>query len=213
MSKIIEICKKYSMISEERFKNNINSVKTVQKKNILGDIVEIGVWKGGSILSMILEYEKYQENNRTFHLYDTFSGMTDPTIHDKDLWNNDASLLLNYDGIKDVVKAAADLDEVKSNICNHTKYEKIQYHQGDILKNKYYPEKIAILRLDTDWYESTKYELDNFYDKVSLGGIVIIDDYGHWKGCKQAVDEFLANHPKIKIKKTDYTGIWFTKID
>lgn len=211
MKKIIEICKKYSMISEERFKNNINSVKNIQKKNILGDIVEIGVWKGGSILSMILEYEKYQENNRTFHLYDTFSGMTDPTVHDKDLWNNQADVLLKYDGTKDVIKAAAGLEEVKANISNHTKYEKIQYHQGDILKNEYYPDKIAILRLDTDWYESTKFELDNFYDKVSVGGIVIVDDYGHWQGCKQAVDEFLVKHPKIKIKKTDYTGIWFTK--
>lgn len=211
MKKIIEICKKYSMISEERFKNNINSVKKIQKKNILGDIVEIGVWKGGSILSMILEYEKYQENNRTFHLYDTFSGMTDPTVHDKDLWNNQADVLLKYDGTKDVIKAAAELEEVKANISNHTKYEKIQYHQGDILKNEYYPNEIAILRLDTDWYESTKFELENFYDKVSVGGIVIVDDYGHWQGCKQAVDEFLAKHPKIKIKKTDYTGIWFTK--
>lgn len=211
MKKIIEICKKYSMISEERFKNNINSVKKIQKKNILGDIVEIGVWKGGSLLSMILEYEKYQENNRTFHLYDTFSGMTDPTVHDKDLWNNQAELLLKYDGTKDVIKAAAGLEEVKANISNYTKYEKIQYHQGDILKNEYYPDKIAILRLDTDWYESTKFELDNFYDKVSVGGIIIVDDYGHWQGCKQAVDEFLAKHPKIKIKKTDYTGIWFAK--
>jgi hypothetical protein len=104
--------------------------------------------------------------------------------------------LLKYDGTKDVIKAAAELEEVKANISNHTKYEKIQYHQGDILKNEYYPNEIAILRLDTDWYESTKFELDNFYDKVSVGGIVIIDDYGHWQGCKQAVDEFLVKHPK-----------------
>jgi hypothetical protein len=79
MKKIIEICKKYSMISEERFKNNINSVKKIQKKNILGDIVEIGVWKGGSILSMILEYENIKKIIVLFICNDTFSGMTDPT--------------------------------------------------------------------------------------------------------------------------------------
>jgi len=210
MSKeIIEICRPYSMISDARFENNIQSLQTVQNNKISGDIVEIGVWKGGSILSMILAYEKYKENRRTFHLYDTFSGMTSPTAIDKDLHNNDASALM---AVSDVVQAKAELDEVKENIARHTNYKKIKYHKGDILKNKFFPKKIAILRLDTDWYESTKHELDNFYDKVVSGGIVIVDDYGWWEGCEKAVDEFLKLHPEIKMQKIqDVTGIYFIK--
>jgi O-methyltransferase len=106
-----------------------------------------------------------------------------------------------------------DLDSVIHNINSNTEYPKdlIKYHVGDILKTKFIPDKISLLRLDTDWYESTKFELDNFYDKVSIGGIVIIDDYGHWSGCKKAVDEFLLIHPEIEIEKIDYTGIKFIK--
>jgi len=205
---ILQICKNYSMISESRFENNINCVKMTQESMILGDIVEIGVWKGGSILSMILEYEKYNENKRTFHLYDTFSGMTDPTENDKDLHDNYASNLIEC---SPVVKAEASISEVRDNISRHTNYKKIKYHQGDILKNKYYPKKISILRLDTDWYESTKHELETFYDKVVSGGFVIIDDYGHWKGCRLAVDEFLLKHPEISLNWVDYTGVYFKK--
>jgi hypothetical protein len=87
----------------------------------------------------------------------------------------------------------------------------VQYHVGDILKNTYYPERIALLRLDTDWYESTAHELAKFYDLVVPGGVVIIDDYGHWAGARKAVDEFLATRPEITLQQIDYTGVYFIK--
>ena len=72
--------------------------------------------------------------------------------------------------------------------------------------------KIAILRLDGDWYESTKVCLDNLYDKVASGGYIIIDDYGHWEGAKKATDEFLAKKGiKPDLVKIDYTGVYFIK--
>jgi len=204
---IIAICSNYSMISRERFLNNLDAVQEVEASNIDGDIVEIGVWKGGSILSMMLMYEKTKNIERTFHLYDTFEGMTAPTDIDRDLNGNTAKALLRTHVL---VQAVGHLSEVESNIRMHTNIVP-KYHIGDILQNEYYPEKIAILRLDTDWYESTKFELDNFYDRVVPGGYIIIDDYGHWKGCKQAVDEFLVTHPEISLTRVDYTGVFFRK--
>jgi len=92
----------------------------------------------------------------------------------------------------------------------------INYHKGDICKTEFIPDAISVLRLDTDWYESTKFELDHFYDKVSSGGLIIIDDYGWWKGCKKAVDEFLdsrnANQDKkINIQPIDMEGVYIVK--
>jgi O-methyltransferase len=211
MSDIIKVCCKYSMISVERFMNNIDSIKHVCKNNVEGDIVEIGVWKGGSMLSMILQYETFNENIRDFHLYDTFSGMTPSTNHDIDLHGTSANTIMSNNN--PFIRCISPYDEVLSNITKHIKYDlnKIHFHVGDILLNNFYPEKIAVLRLDTDWYESTKFELEHFYDKVSKNGVIIIDDYGHWKGCKKAVDEFLILHPEIKLNKIDYTGVYFYK--
>jgi O-methyltransferase len=210
MEETIEICQKYSMLSRERLENNIESIKYIQDNNINGAVVEIGVWKGGSMLSMLLTYEKYNETQRDFYLYDTFSGMTAPLNIDEDCNGNKAD-----DAMKTSIsiKAEAPYQEVHDNIFRHSTYDKskISFHVGDILKNKTYPEKIALLRLDTDWYESTKFELDNFYKYVESGGVVIIDDYGHWKGCKRAVNEFLENNPDIDLIPVDYTGVYFIK--
>ena len=207
-NEIINVCRNYSMISQDRFTTNLNSIDHIEKNNIQGDVVEIGVWKGGSILSMIMKYETYKKADRTFYLYDTFTGMTPPSTLDCDLENSLALKILHYD----YIKCVAPYDLVKKVIDTHTSYPFVEYIVGDILKNITYPKnKIAVLRLDTDWYESTKVELETFYPLVQTNGIVIIDDYGHWKGCKQAVDEFLINYPEIVIHKSDYTGIWFMK--
>ncbi len=204
---IIKTCKQYSMISHERFQANVDSVKYVEEHKIPGDIVEIGVWKGGSILSMILKYEQTKILPREIHLYDTFEGMTPSTDIDIDQDGNKADDII---GNNEWFNCACQLDEVKENIGRYTKLNP-QYHVGDILKNTYFPEQISILRIDTDWYESTKYELDNFYQLVSPGGVVMVDDYGYWQGCKQAVDEFLEKHENIKTHMIDSTGMIFYK--
>lgn len=207
IEEIYEICSKYSMISRERFVCNINSVKYIEEKNIPGCIVEIGVWKGGSILSMMMANKLYSNNIREFHLYDTFEGMTPCLDVDKDLNNVSAKELVDTNPF---FRCIGHLSEVQDNIRRHIDIVP-QYHKGDILKNTFIPKEIAILRLDTDWYESTKHELDTFYDSVVSGGVIIIDDYGHWQGCKKAVDEFLTLHPNIKLQTIDYTGVFFYK--
>lgn len=211
-SNIADISSKFSLLSRERLLFNIAAIDSVCSKNILGDIVEIGVWKGGSMLSMLLALEKNNCLDRTIHLYDTFEGMTPSTEADKDFNGKDANELIKQDSFWSCISG---LEEVQKNISQNSKYPShlINYHKGDICKTKFIPDKIAVLRLDTDWYESTKFELDNFYDKVCSGGMVIIDDYGHWQGCKQAVDEFLRDRASsnIKLFEIDYTGVFFIK--
>ena len=69
------------------------------------------------------------------------------------------------------------------------------------------PDHIAVLRLDTDWYASTKHEMEHLYPRLARGGVLIIDDYGHWAGSRQAVDEYLAEHGiHLLLNRTDYTG-------
>ena len=159
---------------------------------------------------MIIKYQTYNKSLRSFHLYDTFTGMTPPKDVDVDYTGNTAESQV----VSNIfVKAECPYIDVLNNIQRYSDYDinKIIFHIGDIVKNEVYPEKIAILRLDTDWYESTKFELDNFYKYVVKGGIVIIDDYGHWKGCKQAVDEFIEKNPEITLIQIDETGVYFIK--
>ncbi len=207
MNNIFNKVKHLTLLQYERVIANIEAIDHVINNDIEGDIVEIGVYKGGSALSMMLRLQEKNILNKIIHLYDTFEGMTESSIYDVDLNN------VNAQDAFDMYLCKCDLDSVVNNIKSNTSYPQdfIKYHIGDILKTKFIPEKISFLRLDTDWYESTKFELDNFFDKVSQNGVIIVDDYGHWKGCKKAVDEFLEKHPEIELEKIDYTGVRFYK--
>ena len=147
---------------------------------------------------------------RHVRLYDTFEGMTPATEHDVQLYNEAHYNIV----VKHIPDIACDvsLDTVKTNVGKISYWsDYIHYHVGDIMKTTEFPKAIALLRLDTDFYDSTKFELDNFYPFVSSGGIIIIDDYGHWRGARKATDEFLADKPDIKLIPIDYTGVYFYK--
>lgn len=205
----IKIVKPYSMTSESRILELYFSLENIRENNIEGDFVECGVWKGGNILGIIEYLQYYKMFERKVWLYDTFNGMTDPEEID-----------VNYNNIKaadiiDSVKCYCNIDNVKQ-ILNRSNFSKdnINYVVGDVcetldLKNNL-PEKISLLRLDTDWYKSTKKELEILYPKVVKNGHLIVDDYGHWRGAKKAVNEYFENK-SIKIKKIDYTGIKILK--
>lgn len=211
LGRTVAICQRYSALSVERLRNNIEMVQYVNANGIEGDIVEAGIYKGGSMLAMMKAHEPVAKVfKRHFHLYDTFTGMTAPTEADCDFTGKHATTLIKE---HENVLCICDLETVQKTIRAHTSIPEadIEYHVGDILQLKEFPEKIAVLRLDTDWYESTAFELAHFYDRVPSGGVVIIDDYGHWKGSRKAVDEFLATHPGIELRKIDYTGVFFIK--
>ncbi len=210
---IYELCKPYTMTSIERMYSLYNSVNYVLTNNIEGDFVECGVWRGGS--SMLIAKMLINRNieNRKIFLYDTFEGMSEPTEIDKTFIGQDAKMLLDKgaDNKEESVWCLATIDDVQNNL-SLTSFNKnnIVYIKGkveDTIPN-YMPEgKISLLRLDTDWYESTKHELLNLYPLISKNGILIIDDYGHWEGCRNAVDEYFSSK-KIShfTQRIDYTG-------
>lgn len=196
------------MTSTERISCLYDSLEYINKNNIVGSYVECGVWRGGNIIGMLKYLEEKSNFNEEIYLYDTFSGMTNPESVDKDLNEVSAEDIVHLPNIL----CYSSLDEVKYNISNNTNYplDKINYIVGDVsetlLDKKNIPQKISLLRLDTDWYKSTKIELEILWDKLVDGGVLIIDDYGHWSGCKKAVDEFFQDK-LYKFEKIDYTGI------
>jgi hypothetical protein len=202
----------YTMTSIERVKALMDSVNYISRNNLDGDIVECGVWKGGSILATLLQLKK-NGNEKTIWMYDTFEGMSEPTEFDIDNKDRSASQRMAVeDKFTSNVWAYSTLNEVKSNL------NQVEDHNCDLrfvvgkveesLKNTInLPEKIAILRLDTDWYESTKIELEVLFPRLVKNGILIIDDYGHWKGCKKAVDEYFGKfRNSFLLSRIDYTG-------
>lgn len=198
----------FTMLSEKRLLANLNAIRQVD--SIPGDVVEIGVWKGGSMLAMLLAYDHTNKTDRVFHLYDTFAGLTPPSAVDTAYTGDTASYLLKHNPD---ARCEATLAETQANVFSTTQYprKKIQFHRGDIRTETTAPERIAVLRLDTDFYDSTKHELELFYDRVAPGGVVLIDDYGHWMGCRKAVDEWLVKHPEITLQSIDETGVFFVK--
>lgn len=210
---IIEKVRPYTMTSPERLYGLIESVKYVVQQNIPGTFVECGVWKGGSMMAIAETLLHLGITDRELYLYDTFEGMTAPTEDDVDQLNRDAASQLNKDAAKktdSVVWAYSGLAEVQQNIAR-TNYptEKIHFIQGDVLKTipATIPQSIALLRLDTDWYESTKHEMEQLYPLLVSKGVLIIDDYGFWKGSRKAVDEYISeNKISILLHRMDETG-------
>ena len=210
--KIIEKAKPFTMTGNERLFALIQAVKYISSNKIMGDIVECGVWKGGSMLTVAETLIQLKEVNRELYLYDTFEGMSEPTDNDETYYNKKAKSLLvsNTDKEKNLVWAYSPLDEVKSTMkLSNYDSNLIRYVKGKVEDTipATVPKKIALLRLDTDWYESTKHELEYLFPILEKGGVLIIDDYGHWKGARKAVDEYISsNNIPILLNRIDETA-------
>ncbi|MFC4478225.1 Macrocin O-methyltransferase [Flavobacterium sp. ACN2] len=209
---VISQVKDYTMTSAERIVSLIHAVEYIATNNIEGDIIECGVWKGGSIGTCMLTLNKLNKNNTKIWLFDTFEGMNEPTDFDLDINGDLASDRMEIeDEETSRLWAKAELDNVKENISKYNyPSENVNFIKGmveETLLSHELPEKISLLRLDTDWYESTKIELEILYPKLVSGGVLIIDDYGHWDGCRRAVDEYFNSLPfKPFLGRIDYTG-------
>lgn len=143
---------------------------------------------------------------RHLHLYDTFEGMSDPSAHD--LRATDSAPAATLLGASEKVWCRATIEDVAANMASTDyPFENIHLCKGmveDTLPEKA-PDEIAMLRLDTDWYESTRHELETLYPRLSVGGVLIIDDYGYWAGARKAVDEYFSDKP-ILLNRIDKTG-------
>lgn len=210
---IIAKVRGYTSSSAERITGLINAVKYLVGNRIEGAFVECGVWRGGSMMAAMYTLLNVGDTSREFYLYDTFEGMSPPTDRDVMFDGRKAA-----DILKDFPKVEgpgnywciASMEDVWQNVVG-TGYpaDKIHLIRGRVEDTlpRQAPPRIALLRLDTDWYESTKHELIHLYPRLSDHGVLIIDDYGHWLGARQAVDEFFAQMSfRPMLHRLDYTG-------
>jgi O-methyltransferase len=207
----------YTMTSVERITALVQAVKYIVSAGIDGAVVECGVWRGGSMMAVSKTLLNLGVCDRDLFLFDTFEGMPAPQSDEMDYLGRSGIKLLEeakrlpYRGQLDsFLLAFAPLEQVRNNVLR-TAYpnERIHFVKGKVEHTipAEAPSKISLLRLDTDWYESTKHELVHLFPRVSSGGVVIFDDYGHWSGARRAVDEYLQQQGlNLLLNRIDYTG-------
>jgi len=208
---IHEKVKAFTITSIERQYGLYQAVKYILANRIPGDFVECGVWKGGSVMLAELAFRELEEA-RTFWLFDTFAGMTTHGEHDCAVAGVGPE---HFEG--DVLAVSKErVIENLAAVCGPQFYAECRFMVGDVRDTlspyAVKPPQIALLHLDTDWYESTKVELEVLYPLVVPGGVVIADDYGQWLGQGKAVDEYLDEHgPRPLLHRMDYSGAMWVK--
>ena len=209
---LIQSVMPYTMTSVERVYAVIQAVEHIMRAGVAGDIVECGVWRGGSMMAAARALMQHGDVERQLYLFDTYDGMPEPDDVDVALGNKPARVLFeaNRTGVDSSKWCYASLEDVRGNLLG-TGYpaDKIHFIQGKVENTipSSAPRQIALLRLDTDWYESTLHELIHLYPRLCPGGILILDDYGHWAGARKAIDEYFAESAEpIFLSRIDYTG-------
>ena len=209
---IWDVVRPYTLTSKESGYALFKAVEYVTTQQIPGALVECGVYRGGSSMLMALAALHFGDHSRPLHLFDTFAGMTRPGVFDHSAITGDPLLAKwesgkRSDNLNEWVFAS--LAEVKQNFRLTNYPPNLLYtHVGDVASTlpNANVSSIAILRLDTDLYESTKVELEQLYPKVSERGFVIIDDYGHYAGARRATDEYLETRtPRPFLQRVNYT--------
>lgn len=215
--RILESALPYSLTGTARMLALIDGVRYCAARALPGAFAECGVWRGGSVLAMILTLQELSAPERDIYLYDTFEGMTAPT--ELDVSSLDGPALDTWRAAeRDGHRPWSELfdpvtfnqDAVRSLLLG-TGYPEHRLHfvPGPVEQTLpgTAPDQLALLRLDTDWYESTRHELLHLFPRLSTGGVLIVDDYGHWDGARRAVDEYFADqHPPLLLHRIDYTG-------
>jgi hypothetical protein len=208
-----ELCCEHTMTSVERMYALWSATNYAVDNNLTGAFVECGVWRGGSVMLMAFTLLQRGDTTREIWLYDTFGGMTAPGPDDVQTMTGRGAtdILAEHPRTPDdpfwgIAPRAA----VEANL-RRTGYpfERFRFIEGDVATTlpESAPATIALLRLDTDWYASTRHELEHLYPRLVPGGVLIIDDYGYWRGARKATDEYLATlHPRPLLQRIDYTG-------
>ena len=184
-----------SMVSFEALCTTALACRHVLREGIPGAFVECGVWRGGNGLIAASAFDRAGQRERGIFLYDTFSGMTRPSEIDG------ATALREYlDADRETHNAWCyeDLENVQRTFARFELLGAVHLVPGDVrttLKEDRIPDCVSVLRLDTDWYETTAVEMAALFPRLSKGGILIIDDYDAWPGARAAVDEYFREHP------------------
>lgn len=209
---IISRTKPFTLTSPARVAALCDAITYIVRNSLAGAIVECGVWRGGSMMAAALRLLQLGVDDRDLYLYDTFQGMTAPTMIDREIFSGrPAATRMEKEKPSPNDLRAVSVDSVRANIVG-TGYPEAKVHcivgpVEETLPMHSPPEGIALLRLDTDFYESTKHELIHLYHRVVAGGVLLLDDYGHFEGARLATDEFLAGLPRTPLlARIDYSG-------
>jgi O-methyltransferase len=214
---IVERALPYTMTGPLRLDAVVEAVRYCVRRDVPGVFAECGVWRGGSVLAMILTLQELGVDDRDLWLFDTFEGMTEPTPHD--VQDGGPSALAVWSEARGRNERAwsemfgedvFDEGSVRATLAA-TGYPEQRIHlvKGPVEETlpERAPEALALLRLDTDWYESTRHELIHLYPRLADGGVLIVDDYGHWLGARRAVDEYFDREAApLLLNRIDYTG-------
>jgi O-methyltransferase len=197
----------FTIVEIERCYALYAAMQYIIRNNIPGDLAECGVMKGGSAMLMAICLQQAGITDRKIYLYDTFEGMTKPGQMDGEFELKEWERMK----VSEVTNkwCYSSLEEAENNLKS-TGYPMTNFI---FLKGKVeetlpdtIPEKLCILRLDTDWYESTMQELKYLYPVISSKGVLLIDDYGAWQGARKAVDEYFSDRPGTFLHRIDWTG-------
>jgi O-methyltransferase len=205
--RVTERVRPYTLLGPERLHSLYVLAQRIEDERIQGDVIECGVCNGGSA-AILARFATRSRLNRTVWLLDSFQGMPQVTEHDG----------VGADGHtaeSHVGKEVGDIGRVREVLrLVGAKMDRVRIVPGWFQEtfSSVTAKQIAVLNIDADWYESVKLCLTTFYDRVVPGGFVSFDDYGHWPGCKKAVDEFFqARHLRYRLTAADYTAHWFRK--
>ena len=209
---IIRKVQPYTMTNAERLFALIQAVRYLARANIPGSIVESGVWRGGSMMAVAHALRRLDKCDIDLYLFDTYEGMTRPTEVDISWAGRSASLRFERTKTGDDTSewCYASMEDVQSNLLS-TGYDRdrLKFIKGKVEGTipDLAPRHISLLRLDTDWYQSTRHGLLHLYPRLSVGGVLIVDDYGYWQGSRKAVDEYFAeNNIHVLLNRIDFTG-------
>lgn len=198
----------FSMIGTKRMDNLRRLCKAAIADGVAGDFVETGVWRGGACIFMRAILEVHGCTDRKVWVCDSFEGLPPP---DAGEFPADEGLNLNeYDGLSISLEAVQDNFRSFGFLDGQVEFVKGWFkdtlHLAPI-------ERIAVLRLDGDLYQSTIEALEALYPKVSPGGYVIVDDYGAFEACRKAVHDYLGSigAGDITLEDIDGIGAWFKK--
>ncbi|MSO73358.1 MAG: macrocin O-methyltransferase [Rhodospirillaceae bacterium] len=198
---MIALCRKvgpYTMTSPERIATLSRAVEYVVSNDIAGDMVECGVAAGGSSMTIAFTLLAHGHGDRKIWLYDTYEGMPEPGPHDLGRFGTPAIHAYRkrqVDGTSTWINVP--LATVQHNMAL-TGYPdaQIKYVAGKVetTLHETVPDAVSLIRCDTDWYESTKAELEILWPRLSVGGVILFDDYYRWQGSRKAADEYFRDH-------------------
>ncbi len=215
-ARLIATVQPYTMVGLPRLLNAFDLARAVETNGMRGAIVECGVFKGGCV-GLMAKVSANARSMRKVWLFDSFEGLPEPTALDG-LKAEEYSAhavsgnLVPIDRCVGLIETVEELLFDKLGLSRETIVFRKGWFQDTLPLARLEVGEIALLRLDGDWYESTRVCLENLYDLVVPGGFVIVDDYGHWEGCRRATDEFLANRNlSVHLERIDCDGVFFVK--